>query len=78
MNKQQGPTVYHRELYSIPVRNHNGKEYKNKNAYMCTTESLCCKAEIGTAENIDYASRKTIEKTMFLSMLNATLTSISK
>ena len=26
--------------------NHNGKEYKKKNVYMCITESLCCTAEI--------------------------------
>ena len=32
-----------------PVINHNGKEYKKKNVYMCITESLCCTAEIGTA-----------------------------
>ena len=31
-----------------PVIDHNGKEYKNKNAYMCITESLCCTAEINT------------------------------
>ena len=28
MDKQQGPTVQHRELYSHPVINHNGKEYE--------------------------------------------------
>ena len=33
----------------MPVVNHNGEEYKNKNAYMYITESLCCTAEIGTA-----------------------------
>ena len=26
MGKQQGSTVYHRELYSISCHNHNGKE----------------------------------------------------
>ena len=28
MDKQQGPTVEHRELY--PVRNHNAKEYEKE------------------------------------------------
>ena len=28
--------------------NHNGKEYKKKNVYICITESLCCIAEINT------------------------------
>ena len=29
-----------------PQINHNGKEYWKKNAYTCTTESLCYKAEL--------------------------------
>ena len=34
MNKQQGPTVEHRGLYSISCDNHNGKEYeKNLRCY---------------------------------------------
>ena len=47
MDKQQGPTVQHRELQYIqhPVINQNGKEYE-KNVYMCITESLCYTAEI--------------------------------
>ena len=28
MDKQQGPTEQHRELYQYPMINHNGKEYK--------------------------------------------------
>ena len=41
--------LYSTENY-IPytVINHNGKEYKNKNVYICITESLCCTAEINT------------------------------
>ena len=31
-----------------PGINHNGKEYKKKNVYMCITESLCCTTEIST------------------------------
>ena len=27
MDKQQGPTVEHRELHSIPYANHNEEEY---------------------------------------------------
>ena len=34
MDKQQGPTVLHRELYSIYVINHNGKEYEKECIYM--------------------------------------------
>ena len=31
MNKQQGPTVLHRELYiQYPVIHHNGKEYEKE------------------------------------------------
>ena len=28
MDKQEGPTLQHRELYSISCDNHNGKEYE--------------------------------------------------
>ena len=31
-----------------PMINHNGKELKKKNVYMCITESLCCIAVINT------------------------------
>ena len=31
-----------------PMINHNGKEYKKKNVYICITEALCCTAEINT------------------------------
>ena len=44
---QQGPTVEHREWYSISCDNHHGKECE-KNIYVCTNESLCCTAEINT------------------------------
>ena len=30
MDEQQGLTIQHRELYSIPMINHNGKEYKKR------------------------------------------------
>ena len=45
MDKQQGPTVQHRELYSISCDKPYGKEHKK---YVCITESLCCTAEINT------------------------------
>ena len=44
MDKQQGPTVQHRELYQYPVINHNRKQYEKE--YIEITESLCCTAEI--------------------------------
>ena len=31
-----------------PVINHDGKKLKHKDVYMCITEPLCCRAEIGT------------------------------
>ena len=46
MERQQAPTVQHRELGSI---NHHGKEYEQKNVYKCITESLCWIAVINTA-----------------------------
>ena len=45
---KQGPTVWHRELYSISCDKSYGKEYfKKGGVYMCITESLCHTAEIG-------------------------------
>ena len=46
IEKQQGPTVPHRDLYSFSV-NHNGKEHDKE--YACITESLGCPREINTA-----------------------------
>ena len=43
MDKQQGPTVQHRELYLIAW-----EENIKKNVYMGITESLSCTAEINT------------------------------
>ena len=36
MNKRQGPTVQHREPYSIsyPVMNYHGKEYEKERLYV--------------------------------------------
>ena len=48
MDKQQGPTVWYRELIQSPGIDHDGKEYKQKNVYVCITESLCCTVEFGT------------------------------
>ena len=48
MDKQQGPTVWYRELIQSPGIDHEGKEYKQKNVYVCITESLCCTVEFGT------------------------------
>ena len=36
MDKQQVPTVLHKELYSYPRINHNGNEYKEE----CIENSL--------------------------------------
>ena len=42
MDKQQGPTVRHRELY--PVITIMEKK-RGRNAYLRVTDSLCCTAE---------------------------------
>ena len=47
MDKQQGPRVQHRGLYSVPWINRNGKEYE-KNIYIYIKQLLCCTAEINT------------------------------
>ena len=44
INKQQGPTIEYKELYSIPVINDNGNNMKKE--YISVTESLCYIAEI--------------------------------
>ena len=46
-DNQQGPTVEHRELYSVSWETITEKNIK-KNVYMCITDSLCCMAEINT------------------------------
>ena len=33
MDKQQGPTVWPRELYQYPMISHNGKEYEKECMY---------------------------------------------
>ena len=54
MDKQQGPTISHRELYPISMISHNGKNirmcmYVCTHTCVCITESLCWTAEINTA-----------------------------
>ena len=34
MDKQQGPTVQHKELYSVSCKNPNGKDYKKQCIYV--------------------------------------------
>ena len=41
INKQQGPTIVHKELYLISF-NKPIKENNMKAIYICITESLCC------------------------------------
>ena len=50
MGKQQGPTVEHRELYSISCDKPEWKRifHKENNVYICITESLCCTTVINT------------------------------
>ena len=37
MDKQQGPIVEHRELYSLSLIKHDGKEYEKEYIYVCIT-----------------------------------------
>ena len=62
MDKQQGPTVYHRELYSGSC---DKPEWKKiwKSIYILT-ESLCCTAEINTTLPIDYTSINTFKRVL--------------
>ena len=40
---------YSTEIYiQYPMINHNGQEFKKKNAYMCIIELLCHTADINT------------------------------
>ena len=48
MDKQQGPNVQHRELYSVPYDKPQRKRILKKNVYICIDESLCRTAEINT------------------------------
>ena len=45
MDKQQGPTVEHRELYLISCDKPEWKRIR-KGIHVCITESFCCAAEI--------------------------------
>ena len=47
MDKQQGPTVEHRELYSVSY-NKWKRIFKKECIHICITESLCCTAKINT------------------------------
>ena len=35
MDKKQGPTVQHKELYLVFCDNHNGEDYLKKNVCIC-------------------------------------------
>ena len=45
-----------------PMINHTGKEYLEKNVYVCITESLWCTAVINTTLYINYTSTKNKNK----------------
>ena len=48
-DNQQGPTVQHRDLYSIFCNNRNGKRiWKRRDTCICITESFCCIPETNT------------------------------
>ena len=50
LEKQQGPAIYHRELYSILCDKPYGKEYeKHICVYIYIIDSLCYTVDIKTA-----------------------------
>ena len=48
MDKQQGPTVQHRELYLISYNNPYGKEHIHTSMYLYISESLSYTSKINT------------------------------
>ena len=55
MDKQQWPTVQHREPYSIFCNNlYEKKIWKRLDICVCITESVCCTSETNTALWINY------------------------
>ena len=52
IDQQHGPTVQHRELYSVSY--YNGKEQEKE----YVTQSLCCTTEINPTLKINYTSIK--------------------
>ena len=63
VDKQQGPTVQHRELYSILCNGLYGKE-SEKRLDICIriTDSLCCTAESNTILSINSTPIKILNK----------------
>ena len=64
MDKQQGPTVQHRELYSISWNRPGWKRIQKKNVYtvyIYKIDSLCCTEESGTILLINYTSIKKLK-----------------
>ena len=54
MDKQQGPTVQHKELYSISCNKSNGKEYKKE----CVCVCVCVYNLITLLYSVNYTSIK--------------------
>ena len=48
MDKQQGPTIEHRELYSITYDKTIMEKNMKRNTYTCITESIGYTAEVNT------------------------------
>ena len=55
MDNEQGPTVQHRELWSILCNNLNGKRISERiDTCICITESCSCTPETNTTLLINY------------------------
>ena len=59
MNKQQGPTVKHREIYSISCDKTQMEKIMKNNVYTCITESLSYTVEINNTVNQLYFNKIT-------------------
>ena len=58
MDKQQSPTILHRELYPVSWDRPWWKTVWEKECiYICMTGSLCCTAEIDTILSINYSNK---------------------
>ena len=62
-DKQQSPTVEHKELYSIFSDKPHEKEFKiHMYIFMYITESHCCAVELNATLKVNHTSVKILEK----------------
>ena len=57
LDKQRGPTVQHRELYSLSCDKHKGKKYEKECINTCITETLIHSSNEYNIENQQYFNK---------------------